>query len=188
MRALGDAPPPPGNPAAPGGDLFGSHQFGASVGWLDGQVLVGAPAAASHPHAAAAERRRPVRIGDHRGSVGQRADRRPRPPQGVPVPALPELTEPGGRLGAAVAGFGVHVLAGAPASDSAFEFVEGQGLVPIFSGIPDAGVVYVNTQDGSFVGTLVTRIRNRATGSARRSRSSATRWSSGRPASRRAES
>ena len=31
------------NPAPIGGDLFSPHQFGTSVGWLDSQVLVGAP-------------------------------------------------------------------------------------------------------------------------------------------------
>ena len=110
-------------------------EFGASVATVGASFIIGAPELG--------QGRGKVRIANQGGIVGQT------------LPTFPELSEPGGRFGAAVGGFGVHVLAGAPASDSAFEFVDGQGLVPIFSGITDAGVVYVNTQDGSFVGTLV---------------------------------
>ena len=113
----------------------GHVEFGAAVGTVGTSFIIGAPGLG--------QGQGQVRIANQSGFVGQT------------LPTFPELTEPGGRFGAAVAGFGVHVLAGAPASDSAFEFVDGQGLVPIFSGITDAGVVYVNTPDGSFVGTLV---------------------------------
>jgi len=113
----------------------GLGEFGASVATVGDNVIIGAPGTG--------QARGGVRVLNQAGT------------QSHTLPTFPELTEPGGRFGAAVAGFGVHVLAGAPASDSAFEFVDGQGLVPIFSGITDAGVVYVNTQDGAFVGTLV---------------------------------
>lgn len=112
-----------------------NSEFGAAVAAVGDSYAIGAPGTG--------QARGTVRVGNQAGQVGGS------------IPSFAELTEPGGRFGATIATFGLNLLAGAPASDSAFHFVDGQGLVPLFSGIADAGVVYLNGLDGTFLGTLV---------------------------------